>query len=248
MTIYELTPQTFGPTAVTQLPAIDFYAFALSQLPEVYATATNFLALVKVVSDQKQAIYDIIRSLVNVYNLNDTGNTTTPPGDSAVPTGVMINNSSWGPYIQMLASQFATPYSQGSSDPQIANAIKNNVNFVNSRGLPEDFFNYFKYNGFEAYFTNTNIQENGNATISFSMPINNTGPGFQAFQTSVLKLKGAGIKVVVHPLTVSLFQYGKLPSDSGPDVAPGNLGFGILQFNGDVINGGVFSSQIPPPV
>ncbi|MDE2292179.1 MAG: hypothetical protein KGL53_08860, partial [Elusimicrobia bacterium] len=102
MTTIYLEPQFFFPVEdVTQLPAIDFYEYAKGQLPQVYQNAPNFMATVRAISNNKQYLYNIIRSLVNVVNLNNTGNGT---GD-ATANGI---------YLQMLASIFNAPYTIGS--------------------------------------------------------------------------------------------------------------------------------------
>lgn len=234
MTTQTLLPQPFGPNAVTQLPAIDFYQYALAQLPQVYQNAPNFLAVITVISTAKQYLYDLIRSLVNSYNLNDTGE----GDDSAEPTGI---------YAQMIASVFNTPYTTGASDSDIINATQQVTTFVNSHGYPSDFYDYFLLNGFDGYFTNANVEEDGNATIFFNLPIQNTpsnppNPYFN-FINSTLKLKGAGINVILNTIQTPYFQYGSLPTDNPPyEVAPGNAGFGILEPRGDVINGGFYQS------
>ncbi len=242
MAISDLNPQPFGPTAQTQLPAIDFYTYALSQLPQVYQNAANFCTVLKNSSARKQYLYDVIRSLVNSYNLNDTLATTDPvtkiSTDEAEPLGI---------YANMIASVFNAPYSISFSDKQILNATQNAVNFVNSRGTPSDFYNYFVLNGLESYFTNVNVQDNGNATIFFNVPVANnpTNPPnpYYEFTTNMLRLKGAGIEVIVNGANIPFFQYGSLPSDNPPyEVAPGNAGFGIIQAHNDVINGGFYQS------
>lgn len=234
MTISNLSPQIFTNQMVTQLPAIDFFEYAKTLLPLVYQNAPNYMAAIKTISTNKQYIYDIIRSLVNSYNINDAGS----GADSAIPTGI---------YLQMAASVFNTPYATGSTDEQILNAIQNTVLFVNSRGYPSDFQKYFLLNNLEGYITNYNIEEDGNATIVFNVPIissplNPPNP-FDVFTTDMLKLKGAGIEVIIIAANVPYFQYGSLPTDSPPyQVASGNAGFGVLTNDGHAINGGFFIS------
>lgn len=323
MSLLPLVPQLFGTTAQTQLPALSMYDSAYSQLPSVYQNAPNFIGVLQAISAQKQYLYDVIRSLINSYNLNDSlGSNNT---DSATPTGI---------YLKMVASVFNAQYFPDSTDATILNLTQNITNFVNSRGRPHDFFNYFDINGIGAYFTNLNVNEDGNATIYFNVPIADivnpqstvqiqltvtalagAGPytiptGWQAtgysttapyltindytinatgiyyltlystdittnvpaagftngtavagltftvtnpspsavvstnpynvFVSNMLKLKAAGIKVVVNTFHIPFFQYGSLTDP--PQVAPGNAGFGILQNNGKTINGGFFGS------
>lgn len=236
MALQALIPQFFFPTAVTQLPAIDFYAYAKNQLPQVYQNAPNFMAVVRVISNNKQYLYDVIRSLVNVYNLNNAG-------------GGIENSTPYGVYLNMLASVFNTPINPSAAPYQILNAIQNTVIFVNSRGTPNDFFSYFANNGLESSITNENIEDDGNATIFFNVPVENTGTNYNPydiFVTDMAKLKGAGIEVIVTPGNIPFFQLGSLPTDTPPyQVAPGNAGFGVLKPDGRVVNGGFFSNTIP---
>lgn len=235
MATVDLKPQTFGENAVTQLPALDFFQYVKSQLPQVYQNAPNLMALLQVIATQKQYLYDVIRSLINSFNLNDTGKGS----DSATPSGI---------YAQMIASVFNAPYAQGSTDSEIIIAAQNAITFVNSRGTFSDFYRYFYINGLADSFTNANIQEDGNATIFFNVPVFNTPDNppnpFEIFLTSMQKLKGAGIEIIANPANTTYFQYGSLPTDDPPyQVAPGNAGFGILQADGTtVINGGFFMS------
>jgi hypothetical protein len=235
MTLMDLTPQFFDSYSVTQLPSIDFYNYALSQLPQVYQNAPNFTQTLLFISQQKQNLYDIIRSLVNVYNLNDTGAGITP----APPYGI---------YLKMLAAVFNAPYTQGQEDNVISTSIKNTVCFVNSRGYPSDFYRYFYLNGLAGYFTNANIEEDGNASIFINVPVPDTPltppSPYQIFVNSMNKLKGAGIFIVVTGLNIPFFQLGSLPTDSPPyEVAPGNAGFGVLTPDGATINGGFFATS-----
>ena len=233
MTVSTLVPQTFGAGAATQLPQIDFYQYALSQLPQVYQNAPNFCAVLLAISTQKQKLYNIILSLINSYNLNDA----LKGSDPATPSGI---------YAQMIASVFNAPYTAGASDATIINATQTAVVFVNSRGYASDFYAYFALTGIASSFTNANVEETGNATIFFNVPIEDTPDlppnPYQVFVNATLKLKGAGIKVVVgSSVNLPFFQYGSLPTDDPPyQVAPGNAGFGILQSDGSVDNGGFY--------
>lgn len=159
-----LYPQVFPSTAVTLLPEIDFYDYAFQQLPLIYQNAANFCGMLKAISSQKQNLYDIIRSLVNVYNLNDAGNLNPQTVPSGKPTGV---------YLKMLASVFNSSYSDSYDDVQITSIIQQSVIFINSRGLPSDFYKYFVNVGMEYAFTNGNVEEDGNATIFFNVPVSN---------------------------------------------------------------------------
>ena len=233
MTTFPLSPQAFTSQSVTQLPAFDFLAYAKTLLPQVYQIAPNFMDVVEVISANKQYLYDTIRSLINVMNLNNSGS-----GDAAsVPSGV---------YLEMLASIFNSPYTVGQADYLIANSIQNTITFVNSRGLTSDFYRYFALNGLATYFNNNGVEDNNNATIFFNVPIPNTPSippnPYQIFYTNMFKLKAAGVEILVESGNVPFFQLGALPTDSGPPVAPGNAGFGILTPDGVVINGGFFIS------
>ena len=254
MTIYPLLPQVFGTGAVTQLPEIDFFQYAKNQLPSVYQNAPDFMQVVMAISANKQQLYDIIRSLVNVFNLNDTGNTTFPPAPSAVPSGYLDpdpnNVGQFLPiFAQMIASVFGAPYDAGAASLDIINATQNVVNFINSRGQPQAFFNYFNLNGLAGNFTNANVIEDGNATIFFDVPIENNPAlkpnPFDQFIFDMNKLKGAGIKIRVQSTPPPFFQYGALPSAGPPYVAPGNLGYGVLQPSGVVAFGGFYSPSFP---
>lgn len=228
--------QTFASGAVTQLPSINFYQYALSQLPQVYQNASNFCATLLVIATQKQYIYNCIQSLVNSYNLNDTGNGTA----SAQPSGL---------YAQMIASVFNAPYTSGATTATILNATQNAVVFVNSRGKPSDFYNYFSLNGLASSFTTENVQEVGNATIFFDVPVPDTPDSppnpYDTFNNAMLKLKGAGIEILSIGQNIPFFQYGSLPTDSPPEsVAPGNAGYGILDPDGTVRGGGFYWSNM----
>lgn len=234
MALYELLPQNFIITEITQLPSIDFFNFARTQLPQVYQNASNFMGVLSTISVQKQKLYDIIRSLVNVFNLNNAGNGP----DSAAPTGI---------YLQMLASVFNAPYSDGDSSLTIITNIKNAITFVNSRGRPSDFYQYFLINGLSQYFTNEGVEEDGNASIFFNLPISSvsTNPPtpVDIFLNSMNKLKAAGIEIFFTGSDISYFQPGSLPTDSPPfSTGPGNTGFGGLNSDGRVVGGGFFIS------
>lgn len=235
MTLYPLIPQTFESGAITQLPEIDLFQFALAQVPSVYQNAPNFVGVLQNISAQKQILYETIRSLINSYNLNDEGDGTA----DATPEGV---------YAQMIASVFDAPYTQQSAtNDDIINSTQNTVVFVNSRGYPSDFYDYFSLNGLDSYFTNENVEEDGNATIFFNVPIANTPDSppnpLDIFQNATLKLKGAGIKVIIVGSNIPYFQYGSLPTDSPPyQVAPGNAGFGELR--GNLVQGGGFYKSL----
>ena len=94
---FPLIAQSFGNGAVTQLPEIDLFKFATAQLPSVYQNAPNFMGVLQNISAQKQKLYEAIRSLINVFNLNDAGNGTA----EATPQGV---------YAKMIASVFSAEF------------------------------------------------------------------------------------------------------------------------------------------
>jgi hypothetical protein len=228
-----LEPQVFHPKSVTQLPAIDFYEYGYNQLPSIYRQAPNFLALLKVISDRKQYIYDIARSFVNVFNLNNTdGNPTYP----AFPQGV---------YLDLLATAFNAQYNALALSTSTYNAIQNTVSYINARGRIKDFEVYFRNNGLGDYFNNDHIFLDPNATLVFSVPIPNTPLNlpnpYAIFTTSMSLLKGMGVRIETVGANIPLFQFGAPP---GNQVAPGNAGFGVLLLNGEVINGGFFSTTI----
>lgn len=234
MTLLDLEPQIFSEGTITQLPFIDFFANSKAQLPQVYQNAENMMATLSLISDQKQQLYLTILSLINVFNLNSIVSTN----DSS-PTGI---------YLEMLASCFNAPFTHGQEDYKIQNSIQNTVVFVNSRGYPSDFYNYFLYNGLNTYFTNANIQEDENATIFMNVPIVNTPLSppnpFDIFVQNMNKLKGAGIDIIVSAQNIPFLQYGSLPTDVPPyEVAPGNAGLGVLLPDGQVIGGGFFSEN-----
>jgi hypothetical protein len=231
-------PQTFAEGAVTQMPAIDFYTYALNQLPQVYKNASNFCALLQVFADVKQSYYEVARSLTNVLNLNDAGN---PDGTlpSAVPTGV---------YLQMCASYFNVA-TNNVTIPQ----IQSQICFVNSRGTVNDFYNYWKANGYADEFTNANVQEVNNATIFFNAPVpqdpmNPPNP-FDIFLDAMSKLKGAGIEIIAtSSINIAYLQFGSLPSEDPPyEVAPGNAGLAVINPNGSITGGGYIIGLPPSP-
>src|SRR5208282_5387450 len=105
-------------------------------------------------------------------------------------------------YLQMIASVFNAAYTQGSNNAVILNATQNAITFVNSRGYASDFYQYFQLNGLQGYFTNENVQEDGNATIFFNVPVENIPDDptqanpYQIFFTNMFKLKAAGIEII----------------------------------------------------
>lgn len=236
----DLQPQVFSENAVTFLPAIDFFEYAKKQIPQVYQNAPNFMAVVKSISDQKQYLYDVIRSMVNIMNLYNTGN----GDDTSPPEGV---------YLKMLASIFNTPFNRGWDEAAINQLlplyIKLSVLFVNSRGKISDFYKYFLLYNMAESFTKVNCEETGNASLFFNVPVANDptlspNPSV-VFLNAMDKIKAAGISVTVLSGNTPFFQLGSLPTDPGPRVAEGNFGFGILTPEGVVLDGGFFSSHIP---
>lgn len=236
MSTLPLIPQAFDSNQITQLPAFDMLAYAKGLLPQVYQNAPNFMAVVQSIAAQKQYLYDVMRSLINVMNLNSVAG-----GERATPVGV---------YLQMLASIFNAPYTAGAADYVIFSSIQNAILFVNSRGLTSDFYNYFAANGLAGQFTNNNVEEDGNATLLFNVPVADTPSSppnpFDIFTTAVFKLKAAGIETIIVPGNIPYFQYGSLPTDTPPNqVAPGNAGFGVLTPDGVVVGGGFYTATIP---
>src|SRR5574343_512782 len=133
--LFYLEPQEFHPKSVTQLPALDLYEYCYQNLPGIYKQAPNFTAMLKALSIENQYLYDIIRSLINVWNLNNTkGNETYP----AIPSGI---------YLNMLANMVNAQYSALSLSTSTYNAIQNTISYLNSRGRISDYYTYFKNNG-----------------------------------------------------------------------------------------------------
>lgn len=230
-----LEPQVFLDGAVTQLPAIDFYQYALDNIPSIYTVAPNFSSILKATAQQKQYIYDIIRSFVNVFNRS---NPNTNPLAPAIPQGV---------YLDLLAVALNAQYTALALSVSTYNAVQNTVSYLNARGRISDFQTYFENNGLGQYFNNSNVFVDPNLTLIFSLPIPNTPLNppnpYAIFVTSMSLLKAMGVEVVVVGANVPLVQYGSLPTDVPPyQVAPGNAGYGVLLENGEVINGGFFTS------
>lgn len=223
----DLQPQVFSLGSNTVVPAVDFYAVANQILPDKYRMATNFMAIIKVISDQKQYLYDVIRSLTNVYNLYSSRNTV--PGGTQ-PTDV---------YLRMLASDAGAPYDSNAINSDIADAVSNRFTSVSSRGTIKAFYDYFEYNELGGYFNNSTIQEDGNASILIIVPINNSGSPnpFLVFQQDIFRIKAAGIYIVSQPAVIPYFQYADLLGNVGP----GNKGYAGLTERGNTIGGGYYT-------
>lgn len=223
----DLFPQTFDPDALTLLPEINFFVEASNKLPQVYQNAPNFMAQLKVICDRKQFIYDIIRSLVNVFNLNSSDGFTP-----ATPTRI---------YLEILASNITAPFSVGDLDIVILNSIRNRINFVNSRGKIDDFYRYFVLNSFGSNFTNSEVIEEGNATLNITVPLNPTGTPdpLTVFQYDMFKLKAAGIEINVNPTNPPMFAFSTL---SGPDKFPNTKGFATLDARRNATGGGFYKT------
>lgn len=236
----DLTPQTFTDGAITQLPALDLYQYAFDQLPQTYQTAPNFIATLQAISVNKQYLYDVIRSFVNIINMNNIAGGNF----SSFPTGI---------YTKMLAQLFNAPYNKTDPDFIILNSSQTASLIANSRGQPEDFYQYFSIKGISGFFTNEFIFEDNNATIYINAPIPNIISSdipnpYQIFIVDMSKIKAAGIKIILNPSNIVYFEPGSLPTDSPPfQTGPGNAGFGVYLTKGVTVNGGFFSSMIPPP-
>lgn len=225
-----LIPQGFPSDAKTVVPNIDFSNLAKSLLPQIYQNAPNFMAVMLSIAILKQELYDIIRSLTNVYNLysSDSDN-----ANSAVPKGV---------YLKMLATDLNASFSETDTDTQIFNSIVKRINFVVSRGSPISFYNYFSQNNLGGYFTNNAVQEVNNATIFFNVPVANTplvtpNP-YVVFEQDMFRLKAAGIKILVNStVNIPYFQLGDLDGN----VAAENAGFAGLDIFGQPLGGGFYS-------
>lgn len=230
-----LIPQLFLKGQTTQLPAINFFDLGYNLLPSVYRNASNFVSVIRTISDQSQYIYDVIRSLVNVVNLNSP---TSQDASQSVPVGV---------YLHMLASLFGVQLNVDSPVDTTIGRIRNKILFVNSRGRISDFYNYFVSNGLISSFNNDSVEEIGNATLYFQVPfiddpLASPNP-INSFIQDMNNLKSAGIKIIVFGETIPYFQLASLPTDDPPEaVEPGNAGFASLTPGGDAINGGFFLS------
>lgn len=226
----DLNPQTFPDNAKTIVPSIDFLEFLKTYIPQKYQQAPNFMAIINSIAILKQNLYDIIRSIANIYNLYSSDSDTP---FSATPQGI---------YLRMLASNVSAPFSDGDSDSTVFNSIVNRMTLVDSRGQPKSFYNYFTYNNLNLAFNNNGVQEINNATIFFNVPIPDnplaTPNPYQVFVQDMFKLKGAGIKIEVNS-TVNI-PYFQLADLSG-NVGPGNAGFAGLDTRGQQIGGGFYS-------
>lgn len=218
----DLLPQTFDENAQTVLPAFDFVQDALNTLPSVYRNAENFTNVVVLKAKAKQFIYDIIRSLLNVYNLNC--------GDCA-PRGV---------YLKMLATDFGLDFGNTDSDENITRALRNRILFVNSRGKFQDFINYFLANSID--LTKVVFELDGNATIKITLPVSTTvtPPQTQSQYDKVLAdlnlIKGGGIKLQLYPTDIQYFAFSGENGESDPTTS----GFANLDSQGRIVGGGYF--------
>lgn len=231
MTNQPLTRQSFPSTAVTIVPALNFFQQALNILPGFYKAAPKFIQAIFYIASVKQSIYDIIRSVANIYNLYSI-NSQNP--DDATPKGI---------YLRMLAVQVNAPFSEVDDDSTVTNSIINRINYVVSRGTPLSFFNYFNFNSLGGYFNNVSVQETNNATIFFNVPVPNNpliNPNpFELFRENMERLKAAGIKIVINStLNIPLFQLADLYGN----VAPENAGFAGLDVFGEPVGGGFYKN------
>ena len=228
-TTQDLNPQFFPDGAVTILPNLDFYALAQARLPQIYNSAQDFMGLIFSIATIKQAIYDVIQSLCNVYNLYSSRSINT---NIATPQGV---------YLRMLATDLGASFSDGDSDSTVFSSIIRRINLVVSRGQPIAFFNYFEQNNLSGFFTNNAVQEVNNATIFFNVPVPNepliTPNPLTVFSQDMFRLKAAGIKVIVNSTTnIPYFQL----ADLNGHVAPENAGFAGLNIFGQPYAGGYY--------
>jgi hypothetical protein len=227
----DLNPQVFPDGAKTILPNLDFYALAQAKLPQIYNDAVDFMGLIFSIATIKQAIYDVIQSLCNVYNLYSSRSINT---SIATPQGV---------YLRMLARDLNAPFSDGDSDSVVFSSIVKRINFVVSRGQPIAFFNYFEQNNLSGFFNNNTVQEVNNATIFFNVPVPNepliTPNPFTVFSEDMFRLKAAGIKIIVNSSTnIPYFQLADLDGN----VALENAGFAGLNVFGQPYAGGFYKS------
>ena len=221
----ELLPQNFDENAQTVLPAFDFVQDALNTLPNVYRNAKNFSNVVILKAKAKQFIYDIIRSLLNIYNLNSS---------NCAPVSV---------YLRMLATDFGLDFGSADSDANIARALRNRILFVNSRGKFQDFINYFLANAID--LTKVVFELDGNATIKLTLPVTTTvtPPQTQSQYDKVLAdltlIKGGGVKLLFVPVDISYFSFAGANGESDPSTG----GFASIDSQGRLIGGGYFIEQ-----
>jgi len=225
MASVELEPQVFDPNAVTDIPERDFFELIKARLPLIYKDSVKLMAVIEEIAKIKQKIYDNCRSLVNAYNLFNSGG-----GVDAKPTGV---------FLKTLASDFGVFYGENDTDEQVAQKILTQLNLVVTRGKAIDFFNYFVNHGLENDFNNTSVQEIGNATLLFNVPIINDPlqyPNlFLKFINDMERMKGAGIKIsAVSQENVPWFQFSNIAGE----VDEGNAGFASLNIFGQAELGG----------
>lgn len=227
----QLNPQIFSSEVVTQIPAKDLFEIAKNSLPFVYQGMKNFMSMLQGISTQKQYLYDVMRSLINCYDLIDSH-----PSDSidARPSGV---------YLRMVASDFNISFNDSDDDNKILTLIIQKINFVVSRGRPFDFYSYFAQNNLDGFFDNVSVQETGNATVFFNVPIPNlplVSPNpFEVFTKNMNKIKAAGIKINTESaINIPYFQLASLSGE----VAPGNAGFAGLNLFGQAQGGGFYIS------
>jgi len=225
-----LLPQNFDLDSKTVLPTINFYERAKSTLPQVYLNAPDFLSLLKVICDAKQQIYDIIRSLVNIYNMDNSDTLT-----DSTPSGV---------YLQMLANNLSAPFvlNPPDSDQTIFLSVRNRTTFVNSRGLFNDFYRYFVLNGFADEFNPEGVKEVGNATINMTVPLPGSGvPNpLTKITYDMFRIKSAGIEININPGVIFYFGFSNL--DEPSSLNPTSQGWGNRDPRGVVTGGGFFFS------
>ena len=231
LTPQPLIAQEFSDECVTLVPKIDFSTLVTQTLPMIYQNAPNFMGMMFSTAILKQEIYDIVRSLANVYNLYSSGNV----GDEV--------SRPVGPYLKMLATDLNAPFNSVDDDATITQSIINRINSVASRGKPADFFNYFAQNGISSYFTNYYVEETGNATVFFYVPIEDDNllvPNpIQVFKQNMEKIKAAGVKLVITSnVDVHYFWLAGL---AGELPANGSTFAGLNIFN-EPLGGGFFKS------
>jgi AraC-like DNA-binding protein len=142
--LIDIEPQEFPTQQVnfTVLPPSQFYEKAIEILPTIYRNDPKFLAMVKTITDRQKYLYDMIRSLVNVYHL-------------VGPTNYLANNV----YMEMLARVFSVNFnyvfsSVGENVSVDYEILKHNivskVYQINSMGTLYDLF--LQYLQFNVYY------------------------------------------------------------------------------------------------
>lgn len=221
----KLEPQIFDEDAETLVPAYDFFEESKKTLPQIYLNAEKFMDSLKAILSRKQYLYDAIRSLVNVYNLNSSDVFT-----KSTPTGV---------YLEMLASNTNTKFTAGATDTELLEVIGNQLTFVNSRGNFADFYRYFAINNLSSYFNSDNVKEVGNATLSIKMPVSSGGvpDALTVLIYDLFKLKSAGIEININQTEPDYFAFSILDN---PVTPARTAGWATIDSRGIVSGGGFF--------